>query len=839
MMHHNAELELAWNFVEKTDRNIFLTGKAGTGKTTFLHKIKNESLKRLVVVAPTGVAAINAKGVTIHSFFQMPFGPILPAEAEDPLQAPSKNKYGSSRFQRKFNKKKIDIIRSLDLLIIDEISMVRADLLDGIDQVLRRYKNKDKVFGGTQLLMIGDLQQLAPVVKNEEWTLLRPYYDTAFFFSSRAFQESNALGIELKHIYRQDNERFIGILNEIRNNVLSEASMEALNERFDDHFEPKADDGYITLTTHNARADAMNRKELNGIKRKSWYFTAEIDGDFPEYSYPTDERLELKIGAQVMFIKNDSSPEKRYFNGKIGKIVGIEKNEVTVRCPGDQYDIETERETWENVKYSVDDKSKEIKENVIGSFEQIPLRLAWAITIHKSQGLTFERAIIDAAASFAHGQTYVALSRCKTLEGIVLKSRIGGRAIIQDSRVVSFTQDVEEHQPNQQQLNTSQNHYQLNLIEEMFSLKQLPYLINRCNKVVYQAGNRLKGNVVEPMKVIKMKGIQELLQIGERFNRQLASLNNESEEEPENNDLIQTRIKKGVEYFTKHLTEFVVKPLSEIIFTTDNKSIEKDFQEPFEKIKELISQKMFVLQGMKDGFFTMRYLELRAKAVLQKANLPKAKEKTSAEKEVSPHPELFEQLRKLRREIAEEEDIAVYQVFTQASLFQFCEDLPTTEKQLRAIMGMGKVRVKKYGEAILKVVGDYCVENNLEQRKEEAEKMDTAKTTQHKKDKPKSPKKGETQQKSLAMLRAGKNIKEIAAARGLTISTIEGHLSQFIAKGELEIEEVMPTEKVQVLKKLIKSTKYEGLNDLKSQLGNKFSYGELKMLISDLARESS
>src|SRR5690606_29275516 len=362
----NIELELAWDFVEKTDRNVFLTGKAGTGKTTFLHKLKEKSFKRLVVVAPTGVAAINAKGVTIHSFFQMAFGPILPEDAGFQKK--------ESGFQRKFNKTKIDIIRSLDLLIIDEISMVRADLLDAIDTVLRRYKDRTKIFGGAQVLMIGDLQQLSPVVKDDEWDLLKPYYETPYFFSSKVFKSCNPISIELKHIYRQDNEVFIKILNEIRNNKLTSQSATLLNERFIADFVPAKNDGFITLTTHNNRANEMNDLELQKIKDRSYFYKAEVEGTFPEYSYPTQEKLELKMGSQVMFVKNDSTPEKRYFNGKIGKIVHLDKDEITVKCQGDDFDIVVTPELWENINYSINPVNKEISEHVVGSFSQIPLR---------------------------------------------------------------------------------------------------------------------------------------------------------------------------------------------------------------------------------------------------------------------------------------------------------------------------------------------------------------------------------------------------------------------------------------------------------------------------------
>lgn len=816
-MSHNPELELAWNFVEKTDRNIFLTGKAGTGKTTFLHNVREKSFKRLVVVAPTGVAAINAKGVTIHSFFQMPFGPILPPEAANIL--PSQNKYGESRFQKKFNKKKIDIIRSLDLLIIDEVSMVRADLLDGIDQVLRQYKDKNKVFGGVQVLMIGDLQQLAPVVKANEWQLLQPYYDTAFFFSSKVFQASDAIGIELKHIYRQKNDHFIGILNEIRNNCLSNQSLEALNERYNNNFKPIPDDGYITLTTHNDRANQMNENELVNIKKKSHYFTADVDGDFPEHSYPNHFKLELKIGAQVMFIKNDSSPEKKYFNGKIGKVVQFEEDQVIVRCPDDEFDITTEQETWENIKYFINEETKEISEKVNGSFSQIPLRLAWAITIHKSQGLTFEKAIIDVAASFAHGQTYVALSRCKTLEGIVLKSHINKNGIIQDTRVISFTNEVEENPPDQKHLNQSQNHYQLNLMAELFSFKQLLYLVNRCNKIVYQSGNTLHGNIIEPLKIIKEKGAEELRKVGASFHKQLINMSVEHGE-PESNTEIQERIKQAVQYFIKHTEEYLVKPLSEITYSTDNQAIEKDFKEQLRKIEELLAHKLFCLKGLKDGFNTIKYLELRAKSILQKTKTPKLSPKST---DLGSHPKLFSRLRQLRHEIAHAEDINHFQIFTQKSLIDICEKLPANKKQLLSINGMGKTRIKKYGDEIIEMVKDYCEKNEIEQSEDMPDDLPEEKI-----------RKENTKEISFKMFKSGMSIKNIAKEREFVISTIEGHLGSFILSGELQLKDLMEQKKSKKLKELIKKTAFVGLGELKNKLNDKYSYVEIKMVLDDI-----
>ena len=813
-MKKNEELDLAWSFVEKTDKNIFLTGKAGTGKTTFLHKIKNESLKRLVIVAPTGVAAINAKGVTIHSFFQMPFGPILP---DSQLIEQNKSKH-------KFAKRKIDIIRSLDLLVIDEISMVRADLLDGIDQVLRRYKDRNRVFGGVQVLMIGDLQQLAPVVKPDEWNLLKSYYDTAFFFSSKSFQSSNPISIELKHIYRQKNKEFIAILNEIRNNTISDVSLAELNKQCQPNFSPKQDEGYITLTTHNNRANRMNEDELAKIKNTTKNYVAEIGGDFPENSYPNHQKVLLKRGAQVMFIKNDSSIEKRFYNGKIGLVVDMDKDSVTVQCPDDDFDIMVGYETWDNVRYTIDEETKEIKEHLNGSFSQIPLRLAWAITIHKSQGLTFEKAIIDANASFAHGQTYVALSRCKTLDGIVLKTPIERRSIIHDNQVVSFTKDVEDNPPSNADLSQSKKNYQLNLVKELFSYKQFEFPIKRCMKVYHQNKNVLRGNILPPLQKVLDEGVAELIKVGNNFHHQLVELSKDINE-PENDKAIQERIAKGLNYFIYQTEEKIAKPLTELKYSTDNKAVDKDLSKALASIEDYLSAKRFCFDGLKDSEFdTLKYLKLRANSVLQKVEKKAKRIKIDYTAE-SANPELFEQLRELRHVFAQQEAVPHFQVFTQESLFEMCEILPTTAKQLKAINGMGKIRVNKYGDKIIEAIHDYCNENSVTPKKNiVAEK----------------PAKVDTKQVSLNMLNEGKMPSEIAKERGLVVGTIESHLSDYIKTGKLKIEQVMPQEKYLELKQEIeKIPEINSINDVKHAVDDKFSYSEIRMVLNSIEFEKS
>ena len=449
-MEMNEESILAWNIIEKTSANLFLTGKAGTGKTTFLKRLKELSPKRMIVLAPTGIAAINAGGMTIHSFFQLPFSPYIPGTT-----------FGSGEQKRyQFSKLKRNIIRSIDLLVIDEISMVRSDLLDAIDSVLRQYRKRhDLPFGGVQLLMIGDLQQLAPVVTPQEEHLLGQHYDTPFFFSSNALKQVGYLTIELKKVYRQQDEQFISLLNQIRENKASEETLQALNQRYIPNFVPPKESNYIRLTTHNAPAQYINEQQLAALPSQSFSFTADIEGDFPETSYPADFKLTLKSGAQVMFIKND--PQHRFYNGMIGEVIGVRTDEdgskIIVRSKDSDEEFDLEKMEWTNAKYTLNEKTKEIEETVEGKFMQYPLRLAWAITIHKSQGLTFEHAIIDASHSFTHGQTYVALSRCKTLEGMVLSEPLSRGAIISSQTVDSFTSQLAA--PTQAQISYLEQQY--------------------------------------------------------------------------------------------------------------------------------------------------------------------------------------------------------------------------------------------------------------------------------------------------------------------------------------------------------------------------------------------
>ncbi|MBL7560115.1 helix-turn-helix domain-containing protein [Olleya sp. YSTF-M6] len=811
-MEINKDLILANNFVNNTDRNIFLTGKAGTGKTTFLHKLKRDSLKRIVIVAPTGVAAINAKGVTIHSFFQLPFGPILP---NDDLNTPS-------GFKRKFSKTKINIIKSMDLLIIDEISMVRADLLDGIDKTLRRFRDRKVVFGGVQVLMIGDLQQLSPVVKDNDWHLLKQFYKNPFFFSSYAYQGCQPISVELKHIYRQDNPKFIDILNEIRTNTLSKASTDELNKRYKPNFIPSDNDGYISLTTHNNKAEQVNNSALANLKGKEKTYNAKVEGKFPEFSYPNKDKLVLKVGAQVMFVKNDSSIEKRYFNGKIGKVILLDKDEVVIKCPDDEFNIITKAEVWDNINYNVDPETKAITENKIGSYTQMPLRLAWSITIHKSQGLTFDKAIIDAEGAFAHGQTYVALSRCKSLEGLVLKSKITSNQIISDNNVIQFNKEAEANQPTELILNQSKSSYQLGLISEIFNFYKFLYPVNRILDIYYKNIGSFQGNIETPLITIK-DTVASLLKVANGFKAQLSELTSKVLL-PESNNQIQERFIKAINYFKSQTDSKIIDTYKTFNFSTDNKNLEKDFNKQLDTLEELIAIKTLYFSNLNKGFKVNTFLELRAKSVFLTKEKPK-KSRTSVI-DGTTNVELFELLRELRNTIAEREDLIHFQIFTQKSLYEMCETLPTNKTELLNVNGFGKTRVEKYGKEILKVITDYCNENDIETSKA-IEVFD--------KPKPKR-KKGDTMLTSLQIFKAGKSVEQIAFERDLNVNTIIGHLASFIATGEVKITDLISEKHYKELKAIIPKHKFENLSDLKHQIDDKYTYGEIRLVLDEISK---
>jgi len=692
-MQDNPEQKLAYDFVEHTNRNIFLTGKAGTGKTTFLKRIKELSGKRMVVVAPTGVAAINAGGVTIHSFFQMPFGPVVPEIIESQLA------------NKKFNKRKVDVIRTMNLLIIDEISMVRADMLDAIDSVLRRYRQNSSPFGGTQVLMIGDIYQLSPVVKREEQHIIKRYYTTPYFFSSKVYRECNAVGIELFHVFRQKEKKFINILNEIRENRLSDISLNVLNTRLNPDFIPKEDDGIIQLTTHNSNADRANIKELDKLKDSDHHFSAEVSGIFPEYSYPTDVDLKIKVGAQVMFVKNDSSSDKLFYNGKIGKVIYIDDSVIHVKCPSDDKHIVVIKERWENIKYTIDKKSKEIAEDIIGSFTQYPLRLAWAITIHKSQGLTFDKAIIDTASAFTHGQTYVALSRCKSLEGLFLSSKISYNSIICDSSVIAFSRYIADNVPNNIVLEQSKREYMLIQLKELFSFNDILNKTKRCRDILYANSKSVMGNMVNAVDQIFNILSDEIMPVSGKFISQLNSIVAKSNTTP-TNELLQERVKKASAYFYDKVLAHMKRPLYDSSFSTDNMKISDTLTEKISELKELINIKVYTLEHCMSGFNTAGYQKAKAGAVLNRqSRIPK--DTTSVVSSNTQHPDLHKTLIKWRSNKAAKTGKVLSNILPHKSIINIVKKLPQTENELLSIKGVGSKTVNNYGNEIIEIINHY------------------------------------------------------------------------------------------------------------------------------------
>lgn len=654
-MEGNKELKTAWEFVEQTGKSVFLTGKAGTGKTTFLKKIVEESRKRVVVVAPTGIAAINAGGVTIHSFFQLPLHPFIPGAKIE------------SKFA--FSKEKRSIIKTMDLLIIDEVSMVRSDLLDAVDSVLRRFRNRFKPFGGVQLLMIGDLQQLTPVMTDEDFQLLAPYYPTPYFFGSRALAMTDYVTIELKEVYRQQDEEFISILNSVRSGRPSHDVIKALNNRYDPSFTPSADEGYIRLTTHNHIANSYNEQQLNLIDEPVHCFDAVIDGNFPEYAYPTEARLELKAGAQVMFVKNDPSSERRYFNGKIGVVTDFYEEYILVQCPGEDEKIAVEPLEWENCRYVINEQTQEMETEVQGIFKQYPLRLAWAITIHKSQGLTFDRAIIDAAASFASGQVYVALSRCRTLEGMVLATPLRQGAVMTDLRVEDYIDGQEEAaQRSVARLESIKEDYYKELLGELFDFKELASLQKRMLGISMEFPAGSVVGLAQKHNDILNSLNDKVVPVGTKWQRLIMQKSYEDVSSPE----FSARVRNGCSYFLSELEDMYGEFLANTKdIKAENKELVKRYGNIWNDLDMELSSIMILLKAMSVvPFSTEAYLRERQIAVYEASGfVPKELKtpKTARKSATKPQKEKKEDTKvtsfklykqgKTVKEIAKERDL--------------------------------------------------------------------------------------------------------------------------------------------------------------------------------------
>ncbi|GAB4133140.1 MAG: helix-turn-helix domain-containing protein [Bacteroidia bacterium] len=731
--------ELAERFINHTRRSVFLTGKAGSGKTTFLRALVKSTYKNTMIVAPTGIAAINAGGVTIHSLFQLPFGAFLPVKDSKELtnEEVRINTISTLRREQRIAARKRRLLRELELLIIDEVSMLRADLLDAIDQVLRFVRaNPNVPFGGVQVLFIGDLSQLPPVVKEQEWKMLREHYNSMFFFDAKVFQEARPVTIELDKIYRQSDPVFVSLLNRLRENKMTKADADLLNT----YFNPGADlSGCIRITTHNSKADQINKKELNQLHEKSFVFEAEIKGEFPESMYPIETTLELKKGAQVMFVRNDPTGLQQFFNGKLAIIRDLGKEKIVAYFPEENKEIEVKRQEWKNVKYVLNEQSGEIEEKEAGSFFHYPLKLAWAITVHKSQGLTFNKAAIDIEDVFAPGQMYVALSRLTGLQGLILTSKIPGTMIAQDRNIRAFEEKRETKATLVSIARTEAEEFLKNYALQSFSFQRIAE----------------QAEVIHNNTSSKQRGV-----VADIYGKEF--------------EIIYREIAVLQEWSSKFAGQ----------------------------LNAIVNDKHFFagrVKAAKDYFFP-RLIDIREKLTLM---MMKLEEESRVE--------------------------------------QFIEDIELLgESVTSAIYAIH--RSEKYATAVAegKEINKSAMELKLPEihvdKESLLEKITKAKETR-KAEKKQKQKKIPTQVVSLNLFKRGLSLEEIAAERGIKEETVAAHLAHFIENSTLDIHELMPADRINMIMDHIRNADVRGLKALKELLPEDISYRELKWVLAAMKQE--
>lgn len=700
-METNPQIELARRYVEQTGVSVFLTGKAGTGKTTFLHDIVATTAKRHVVLAPTGVAAINAGGVTIHSFFQLPFDPYLPEVKELVTEYQMPDRYKS------LSKTKLNIIRTLELLIIDEISMVRADLLDAIDMTLRRYRRSSRPFGGVQLLMIGDVHQLAPVVTETERPFMEKVYPTPYFFASKALQQINYVTIELTTVYRQQDAAFVDLLNHVRDNNIDPATLQALNSRVSTQTTKQSSSQAILLTTHNRQADAINRRHMEALKGERRVFEAILKGNYPEKSLPCDQSLEIKVGERVMFVKNDSSGGHRYYNGMLGTVTRFlydneEQKEYVEVISDDGDTIQVGRETWESLKYKLNEKTNEIEQEVEGTFSQYPLQAAWAVTIHKAQGLTFDRVAIDAADAFAFGQVYVALSRCRTLEGLTLTTPLNAGVAFNDRSVSQFVSSQPTFEQTTEAATSYEQQYRLEKLMELFGIDDLARLTERLQEHYGKLRN-LFPDKVERMLQLE-QSLSTLQGVSEKFKTQLMSLDEAAQNE---------RARKGADYYRTQLQAARSAYAALLDVEVDNQETAKQIKEKGDALLEALDLKLACLDAVvKEGYSVAAVQRAKAAAMVKEDNGKGKKAKSRKKKDIpydltSSDDDLETLLRRWRSAKAKELGQPIYMVLQQKALLDIAAHRPVTPKELATMNGVGPVTIERYGKEILDIVADF------------------------------------------------------------------------------------------------------------------------------------
>ncbi len=821
--------QLAIQLVNQTNRNIFLTGKAGTGKTTFLKYIRENCPKQIAVVAPTGVAAINAGGVTIHSFFQLPLSPFIPETSGLAFSGGNEETINrhSLLSRLRFNNDKRKVLQQLELLVIDEISMVRCDVLDAMDTVLRHIRHRPhERFGGVQVLFIGDMLQLPPVVKDQEWNLLSEYYSGHYFFDSKVLEEEPPLYIEFNKIYRQSDEQFIAVLNQVRNNELDEEGMRILESRFRPTFRRSKQDGYIILTTHNEKARQINVNELNNLGGQVFTFEAEIKGDFPDRAYPADEVLHLKTGAQVMFIRNDPADNgKRFFNGKIGVVSGLDADKIFVRCEEGAGEIEVGKEEWENIRYTLNKTTRHLETDVLGSFKQYPLRLAWAITIHKSQGLTFDKAIIDAGEAFAPGQVYVALSRCTSIDGMVLQSRVRPGSLFMDTRILEFSNRAATNNQLQQELAAARKDYQQAVLISLFDFNVTISSIKEIQEYLEEHQASFNPEIL-PWTDDLFVRTNQIQATAIKFHTQLRALFLQ-EGIPEENQPMQERIKAAANYFVSE-TGSLVQFLQQSPAITDSRLHAKEYNETIKEVFAELAIKRFMLEGF-SGKFDMETFHNRKQNFVLPSFSVNAYAGASPKRTDSPHPVLQQQLRKLRDSICSRKDRPIYMVAGSNTIDEMARYLPQSLTELRKISGFGDVKIEQYGQQFLDIILAYAEDKGLSSLlHEKAPKRERKERTGPAK------KKGDTHAETFRMFKEGRTIAEIAKERNLAASTIESHLTRFVAWGDMKIEDVISPEKLLLIEAALTDFKGNSITPVKQQLGDGISFGEIRLVMASL-----
>ena len=691
-------MELARRYVEQTGVSVFLTGKAGTGKTTFLREVAGRCAKRHAIVAPTGVAAINAGGVTIHSFFQLPLDPYLPEEKElvTEYQLPDRHK--------SLNKTKQNILRTLELLIIDEISMVRADLLDAIDMTLRRYRRSSRAFGGVQLLMIGDVHQLSPVVTEAERPYMEKVYPTPYFFASKALQRTPYVTIALTTVYRQQDAAFVNLLNHVRDNNIDATTLQTLNARVNTNPSAQSRNNTIVLTTHNRQADAINRRHMDALQGERRTFEALLTGNYPEKSLPCNRTLEIKVGERVMFVKNDTSGGHRYYNGMLGTVTHFiydeEEKKDFIEVINDEGDtIDTGRETWESLKYKLNEKTNEIEQEVEGTFSQYPLQAAWAVTIHKAQGLTFDRVVIDAGDAFAYGQVYVALSRCRSLEGLTLTTPLTAGVAFEDRSVSQFVSSQPTFEQTEEAATDYERQYRLEKLMELFGVDDLVRLTER----LVEYYSKLKNIYPEQLSSLSKdhSTLLDLQGVSEKFKNQLMRLDEEGQNE---------RARKGAEYYLAQLALFNAQLPAFLEVDIDNKETAKSVEEAGKELTESLKVKVACLRTVKEkGYSVQAVQKARVDALMdgEKSGKRKTKRETKqrGERELNTeHLTLHTVLRQWRAAKAREEGVAPYVVLQQKALQSIATNAPRTPAELKRQLGVGPKTLEKYGNEILELI---------------------------------------------------------------------------------------------------------------------------------------